>query len=99
MVPVFGPGVVYDSPTEVMYEQLRFVRSSLALSQLKKSVGTIETEARAYFQRKWGDSGEVCSTFLFSTSFDLFGKRSSFLHSFPLSLASFPFVRLLFFPN
>lgn len=65
MVPVFGPGVVYDSPTEVMYEQLRFVRSSLALSQLKKSVGTIETEARAYFERRWGDAGEVYDFILF----------------------------------
>ena len=59
MVPVFGPGVVYDSPTEVMYEQLRFVRSSLALSQLKKSVAVIESEARSYFERNWGESGEV----------------------------------------
>jgi hypothetical protein len=59
MVPVFGPGVVYDSPTEVMYEQLRFVRSSLALSQLRKSVSVIEKEALAYFERRWGDAGEV----------------------------------------
>lgn len=60
MVPVFGPGVVYDSPTEVMYEQLRFIRSSLALGQLKKSVAVIENEALLYFERNWGDSGEVC---------------------------------------
>lgn len=59
MVPVFGPGVVYDSPTEVMYEQLRFVRSSLALNQLKKAVAVIESEAIEYFERRWGDSGEV----------------------------------------
>lgn len=59
MVPVFGKGVVYDSPTEVMYEQLRFVRSSLALSQLKKSVSIIEAEAKDYFNRRWGESGEV----------------------------------------
>lgn len=59
MVPVFGPGVVYDSPTEVMYEQLRFVRSSLALNQLKKSVAIIEKEAIDYFERNWGDAGET----------------------------------------
>jgi len=59
MVPVFGPGVVYDSPTEVMYEQLRFVRSSLALGQLKKAVAVIESEAIDYFTRNWGDSGEI----------------------------------------
>jgi len=59
MVPVFGPGVVYDSPTEVMYEQLRFVRSSLALSQLRKAPGIIEAEAKDYLARRWGDAGEV----------------------------------------
>lgn len=58
MIPVFGPGIVYDSPTEVMYEQLRFVRSSLAQSQLKTSVGIMAEEATAYFQKYWGDSGE-----------------------------------------
>jgi sterol 14-demethylase len=58
VVPVFGPGIVYDSPTEVMYEQLRFVRSSLALSQLKTSVGIMASESAAYFKANWGDSGE-----------------------------------------
>jgi len=58
MIPVFGPGVVYDSPTEVMYEQLKFIRSSLALSQLKKSIPIIASEARKYFEEKWGESGE-----------------------------------------
>lgn len=59
MIPVFGPGVVYDSPTEVMYEQLRFVRSSLALSQLRKAPAIIEAEALDYLNRRWGESGEV----------------------------------------
>jgi sterol 14-demethylase len=59
MVPVFGPGVVYDSPTEVMYEQLKFIRSSLALGQLKNYVAVIEKETIEYFERNWGDSGEA----------------------------------------
>jgi len=58
VIPVFGPGIVYDSPTEVMYEQLRFVRSSLALSRLKTSVGIMSEESTAYFKTYWGDSGE-----------------------------------------
>lgn len=36
VVPVFGPGVVYDCPTSVMYEQLKFVKSGLVLGQLRK---------------------------------------------------------------
>jgi len=59
MIPVFGQGVVYDSPTEVMYEQLRFVRSSLTLGQLKKAVPIIAEESKGYFARVWGDEGSV----------------------------------------
>eukprot|EP01113_Clastostelium_recurvatum_P047973 TRINITY_DN863_c0_g1_i3.p1 TRINITY_DN863_c0_g1~~TRINITY_DN863_c0_g1_i3.p1 ORF type:complete len:511 (+),score=144.53 TRINITY_DN863_c0_g1_i3:105-1535(+) len=59
MVPVFGPGVVYDSPTEVMHEQLRFVKNGLVTSQLKKAVGVMSDEARNFFETRWGDSGTV----------------------------------------
>ncbi|EGG22293.1 cytochrome P450 family protein [Cavenderia fasciculata] len=59
VTPVFGPGVVYDSPTEVMYEQLRFVKNGLTLAQLKKAVGIISEEAEQFFEEKWGDAGEV----------------------------------------
>jgi hypothetical protein len=38
MVPVFGKGVVYDSPIEVMYEQLKFVKNGLVPAQLKRDV-------------------------------------------------------------
>lgn len=58
VVPVFGPGIVYDSPTEVMYEQLRFVRSSLALSRLRSSVTIMAEESVNYFKTYWGESGE-----------------------------------------
>jgi sterol 14-demethylase len=58
VVPVFGPGVVYDCPTSVMYEQLKFVKSGLVLGQLRKSVPIITAEAKAYFEQ-WGQSGEL----------------------------------------
>ncbi|EGC38662.1 cytochrome P450 family protein [Dictyostelium purpureum] len=59
VIPVFGKGVVYDSETEIMYEQLRFVKNGLVLSQLKKAVGIIAEETEKYFEMKWGDSGEI----------------------------------------
>jgi len=58
VIPVFGPGVVYDSPIPVMYEQLKFIKSGLAVGTLKKSVPIIEKEARAFFN-KWPNSGEI----------------------------------------
>lgn len=58
VVPVFGRGVVYDSPTAVLYEQLKFVKSGLVPTQLKKNVPIMESEAREYFSN-WGNSGEV----------------------------------------
>ena len=36
VVPVFGKGVVYDSPTSMLYEQLKFVKSGLAVNQLRR---------------------------------------------------------------
>jgi len=56
--PVFGPGVVFDSPQSVMYEQMKFVKSGLVVNQLKKHVPVIETEARSFFDN-WGKSGEI----------------------------------------
>jgi len=57
VAPVFGPGVVFDSPTSVMYEQMKFVKSGLAANNLKKYVPIIENEAREFFA-KWGKSGQ-----------------------------------------
>eukprot|EP01112_Ceratiomyxa_fruticulosa_P021975 TRINITY_DN7922_c0_g1_i1.p1 TRINITY_DN7922_c0_g1~~TRINITY_DN7922_c0_g1_i1.p1 ORF type:complete len:512 (+),score=125.58 TRINITY_DN7922_c0_g1_i1:124-1536(+) len=59
MVPVFGPGVVYDSPQEVMLEQLRFVKNGLVVSQLRKAAAVMADEARHFFETKWGDEGEA----------------------------------------
>eukprot|EP01114_Cavostelium_apophysatum_P023345 TRINITY_DN875_c0_g1_i1.p1 TRINITY_DN875_c0_g1~~TRINITY_DN875_c0_g1_i1.p1 ORF type:complete len:477 (+),score=117.65 TRINITY_DN875_c0_g1_i1:91-1521(+) len=58
VTPVFGPGVVFDSPVSVFYEQMKFIKSGLAANNLKKYVPVIESEAEDFFS-KWGDSGEV----------------------------------------
>jgi len=58
VAPVFGPGVVFDSPPWMMYEQMKFVKSGLAANNLKKYVSTIEAEARTFFD-KWGKNGEI----------------------------------------
>eukprot|EP01132_Coremiostelium_polycephalum_P005024 gene5024-6253_t len=59
VTPIFGKGVVYDSETEVMYEQLKFVKDGLTLKQLKIAVGTITEETEKYLEEKWGDSGKI----------------------------------------
>jgi len=58
VVPVFGRGIVYDSPTAVMYEQLRFIKSGLVVGQLKKNIPIMEKEARAFFDNL-GKSTEI----------------------------------------
>jgi len=57
VVPVFGKGVVYDSPPSVFVEQLKFVKNGLAANQLKKNVTMMELEAVNFFLR-WGEKGE-----------------------------------------
>jgi len=56
--PVFGQGVVFDSPASVMYEQMKFVKSGLVVNQLRKHVPVIERESRLFFE-SWGKSGEI----------------------------------------
>jgi len=56
--PVFGKGVVFDSPASVMYEQMKFVKGGLVVNQLKKHVPIIERETRNFFEG-WGKSGEI----------------------------------------
>jgi len=60
VTPVFGPGVVFDSPVQVMYEQIKFIKSGLVANNLKKYVPVIEAEAREFFDTNWkGNSGEI----------------------------------------
>lgn len=58
IIPVFGKNVVYDSPTAVMYEQLKFVKSGLVITSLRKHVALMEYEARTFLS-EWKESGEV----------------------------------------
>lgn len=36
VTPVFGPGVVFDSPPQIFYEQIKFIKNGLIASSLKK---------------------------------------------------------------
>jgi sterol 14alpha-demethylase len=58
VVPVFGRGVVYDSPTRIMYEQLKFVRDGFSISALRAAVPKITMQTEKYIQ-DWGESGTV----------------------------------------
>lgn len=57
-VPIFGPGVVYDVPQSMRYQQLKFLRGSLSLNQLQLYTPQIVEECEQFF-KKWGNSGEV----------------------------------------
>lgn len=57
VVPVFGRGVVYDSPTHVMYEQLKFVRGGLGVPALRRSVPLILEQTKSYLSEKFDQTG------------------------------------------
>ncbi|WP_158257757.1 cytochrome P450, partial [Haliangium sp. UPWRP_2] len=56
MVPVFGKGVVYDSPPAVMDEQLGFVFPALKDSRLRTYCTYFHEECERYFA-SWGNEG------------------------------------------
>ncbi|HRI54606.1 MAG TPA: cytochrome P450, partial [Pseudomonadota bacterium] len=56
MVPVFGKGVVYDSPPAVMDEQLGFVFPALKDSRLRTYCTYFNEECERYFST-WGNEG------------------------------------------
>jgi sterol 14-demethylase len=60
MVPVFGKGVVYDSPIEVMYEQLKFVKNGLVPAQLKRDVDYVLAIIDK-FTADWGNEGDIAN--------------------------------------
>ena len=53
MVPIFGPGVVYDSSTDVMYEQLKFVKGGLVPAQLKRDVAYMLSIIDRFATESW----------------------------------------------
>lgn len=55
---MFGKGVVYDSPTEMMYQQVKFAKQGLVPAQLKRDVDYMLTIIDR-FTSGWGDSGLI----------------------------------------
>jgi sterol 14-demethylase len=49
MTPVFGRGIVYDAPLEVMREQMKWVSSALQPAEIKTYAPMVQREAEAYF--------------------------------------------------
>jgi sterol 14alpha-demethylase len=57
-IPVFGQGVAYDVPSDVMEQQLSWVHPALSEKRLRTYAQVMGEEAEAYLDR-WADSGEV----------------------------------------
>ncbi len=58
MLPVFGPGVVYDAPPKKRQVQFTSMANGLRTSRLKGYVQKIEKETRE-FLADWGNEGEI----------------------------------------
>jgi sterol 14alpha-demethylase len=58
MIPIFGKGIAYDAPPEIMKEQLAFFHAALREARLKTYARGFVEEAEDYFSR-WGDEGVV----------------------------------------
>lgn len=52
--PVFGKGVVYDVPNEVLMEQKKFVKFGLSVDNFRAYVGMIEDEVDEYMHNDAG---------------------------------------------
>lgn len=57
-VPIFGPGVVYDVPPEVLDEQMGFLFPALRDSRLRTYARVMQEETEAYTDA-WGEAGEI----------------------------------------
>jgi sterol 14alpha-demethylase len=57
-VPIFGQGIAYDAPPDVMTEQIRMLFPALRDQRLQSYAQFMADEAENFFE-KWGDSGEV----------------------------------------
>jgi sterol 14-demethylase len=56
-VPVFGKGIVYDAPPEIMGEQLGFLMNSLRDVRMRTYPVHVVEEVESFISR-WGDEGE-----------------------------------------
>jgi sterol 14-demethylase len=57
-VPIFGAGVVYDVPPEMLDAQMGFIMPALRDERLRAYARVMQEEAEAYFEA-WGDEGEA----------------------------------------
>jgi sterol 14alpha-demethylase len=57
-IPVFGRGVAYDVPTEVMDQQLAWVHPALSEKRLRTYAQVMAGEADTYLDT-WGERGEI----------------------------------------
>ena len=57
-IPVFGEGIVYDSPLEERQQQVKLLVHSMNTKGLEAMVPKMIDEAEEYF-RSWGNEGEV----------------------------------------
>jgi sterol 14-demethylase len=57
-IPVFGKGIVYDAPPNVMMQQTKFLAKGLMASALRAHCTKIIREAEEYFG-SWADEGVV----------------------------------------
>ena len=59
-VTTFGPGVVYDAPPKIMYQQFGFFRLGLDAKKYVSYTRLIQEETAEYFDTNWGSSGTGC---------------------------------------
>ena len=57
-IPVFGEGIVYDSPLDERQQQVKLLVHSMNTKGLEAMVPKMIDEAEEYF-RAWGNEGEV----------------------------------------
>jgi len=58
-IPVFGPGIVYDSSLDERLQQVKMLVHSMNTASLQAMVPKMVSEAEAYFASKWGEAGEA----------------------------------------
>lgn len=58
-IPIFGDGIAYDAPPDLMAEQVRFLHPGLREERMQTYVGLAYEEVGRYLDAAWGDEGTV----------------------------------------
>merc|ERR1719453_1663198 len=64
-IPVFGKGIIYDSPLDERLQQVKLMVHNMNTKSLEAMVPKMINEAEGYF-KKWGDEGTVELRHVFS---------------------------------